>query len=133
MFLLDTNIVSELRRGGRGNAGVSDWYDGVQDADLFTSALVIGEIRKGIARLHRRQDYRQAEILEVSQDFFAGRILPVDAAVADLWGQMYAIRNVSIIDGLIAATAKVNNFTLVTRNVEDVQGLGVDLLNPFTG
>ncbi len=137
MFLLDTNVVSELRQGERGNAGVSDWYDGVPDEDLFTSALVIGEIRKGIARLRRRQDHRQAEVLEiwleVSQDFFAGRILPVDAAVADAWGQMYAIRNVSIVDGLIAATAKVNNFTLVTRNVEDVQGLGVDLLNPFTG
>jgi len=109
----------------------------VPDEDLFTSALVIGEIRKGIARLRRRQDHRQAEVLEiwleVSQDFFAGRILPVDAAVADVWGQMYAIRNVSIVDGLIAATARVNNFTLVTRNVEDVQGLGVDLLNPFTG
>ncbi len=137
MFLLDTNVVSELRQGGHGNAGVSDWYDGVPDEDLFTSALVIGEIRKGIARLRRRQDHRQAEVLEiwleVSQDFFAGRILPVDAAVADVWGQMYAIRNVSIVDGLIAATARVNNFTLVTRNVEDVQGLGVDLLNPFTG
>ena len=133
MFLLDTNVVSELRQGACGNAGVSDWYDGAPDEDLFTSALVIGEIRKGIARLRRRQDYRQAEVLEVSQDYFTGRILPVDAAVADAWGQMYAIRNVSIVDGLIAATAKVNNFTLVTRNVEDVQGLGVDLLNPFTG
>lgn len=111
MFLLDTNVVSELRQGGRGNAGVSDWYDGVPDEDLFTSALVIGEIRKGIARLRRRQDHRQAEVLEiwleVSQDFFAGRILPVDAAVADACGQMYTIRNVSIVDGLIAATAKV--------------------------
>ncbi len=137
MFLLDTNVVSELRLRERGNAGVSDWYGSVQDADLFTSALVIGEIRKGIARLRRRRDYRQAEILEVwleiSQDFFAERILPVDAIVADAWGQMFAIRNVPVVDGLIAATAKVNDFILVTRNVADVQGLGVDLLNPFTG
>ena len=124
-------------REGAATPAYLNWYDGAPDEDLFTSALVIGEIRKGIARLRRRQDYRQAEVLEiwleVSQDYFTGRILPVDAAVADAWGQMYAIRNVSIVDGLIAATAKVNNFTLVTRNVEDVQGLGVDLLNPFTG
>ena len=137
MFLLDTNIVSELRLGQRCNAGVASWYDGVQGTELFTSALVIGEIRKGIARLRRRRDYHQAEILEVwletSRDFFANRILPVDAAVADAWGQMYAVRNVPTVDGLLAATAKVHGLTLVTRNLSHVQGLGADLLNPFAG
>ena len=136
MFLLDTNVVSELRRERRRNVGVSNWYAGVQDADLFISALVIGEIRKGIARLRRRQDYRQAEILEVwleaSRNFFAGQILPIDVAVADTWGQMHAIRNVPVVDGLLAATAIVHDLTLVTRNVSHVQGLGADLLNPFT-
>ena len=137
MFLLDTNVVSELRRRERCNAGVSDWYSGVQYTDLFTSALVIGEIRKGIARLRLRRDHRQSDILEVwleiSRDFFAGRILPVDAEIADAWGEMYAIRNVPIIDGLLAATAKVHGLTLVTGNISHVQGLGADLLNPFTG
>lgn len=136
MFLLDTNVLSELRRGDHCNVGVSRWYAGVQYADLFISALVIGEIRKGIARLRRRQDYRQAEFLEVwletSRDFFADRILPVDAAVADAWGEMFAIRNVSAVDGLLAATAITHGLTLVTRNIAHVQGLGADLLNPFT-
>ncbi len=136
MFLLDTNVVSELRKGERGNAGVLDWYDGVEYPSLFTSALVIGEIRKGIARLRRRRDYRQADILEVwlelSLGFFAERVLPVDATIADAWGEMYAIRNVPIVDGLLAATAKVHGLTLVTRNLSHVEGLGADLLDPFT-
>lgn len=136
MFLLDTNVVSELRREGRRNVGVSNWYAGVQYDNLFTSVLVMGEIRKGIARLFQRQDYRQANILEVwletSRDFFADRILPIDAAIADTWGQMHAIRNVPVVDGLLAATAIVHNLTLVTRNVSHVQGLGAELLNPFT-
>ena len=136
MFLLDTNVVSELRREGRRNVGVSNWYAGVQYENLFTSVLVMGEIRKGIARLLLRQDYRQAEILEVwleaSRNFFAGRILPVDVAVAEVWGRMHAIRNVPAVDGLLAATAVVHGLILVTRNVSHVQGLGADLLNPFT-
>lgn len=136
MFLLDTNVVSELRLRERRNVGVSGWYAGVQYADLFTSALVLGEIRKGIVRLRLRQDHRQADILEVwleaSRDFFADRILPIDAEVADTWGRLYAIRNVPIVDGLLVATAIVHDLTLVTRNISQVQGLGADLLNPFT-
>lgn len=136
MFLLDTNVVSELRRGDRGNVGVSDWYAGVAGNDLFTSALVVGEIRKGVAGLRRRQDHRQAEIMEVwletSRDFFSDLVLPIDVAVAEVWGQMYTIRNVPVIDGLLAATAIVHGLTLVTRNIIHIQGLGADLLNPFT-
>ena len=136
MFLLDTNVISELRRGESSNIGVANWYAGVRDADLFTSALVMGEIRRGIARLVQRQDYRQANILEVwleaSRDFFADRVLPVDSAVADTWGRMYAIRNVPVVDGLLAATAIVHDLTLITRNIAHVQELGVALLNPFT-
>lgn len=96
----------------------------------------MGEIRRGIARLVQRQDYRQANILEVwleaSRDFFADRVLPVDAAVADTWGRMYAVRNVPVVDGLLAATAIVHDLTLITRNIAHVQELGVALLNPFT-
>lgn len=136
MFLLDTNVVSELRLAERRNMGVSDWYAGVQYSDLFTRTLVVGEIRKGIERLRQRQDYRQADVLEVwletCRDFFADRILPVDTEVADAWGRLYAIRNVPVVDGLLAATAIVHDLTLVTRNISHVQGLGADLLNPFT-
>lgn len=136
MFLLDTNVVSELRRGQRGNPGVAAWFASIAVTDLFISALVIGELRKGIAMSRRRQDYTQAENLDAWLSglvhLFDERILPVDAAVADAWGQMYAIRNVPIVDGLLAATAKVHGLTLVTRNLSQVQGLGADLLNPFT-
>ena len=136
MFLLDTNVVSESRRGRRGNPGVVAWLASVAITDLFISALVLGELRKGIAMSRRRQDYVQAENLDAWLRSlihpFSERILPVDAEIADAWGEMYAIRNVLIVDGLLAATAKVHNLTLVTRNTSQVQGLGVDLLNPFT-
>jgi len=137
VFLLDTNVVSELRRGRRGNPGVVAWLAGITVTDLFISALVLGELRKGIAMSRRRHDYAQAENLEAwlrsLMQLFSDRILPVDAEIADAWGEMYAIRNVPIVDGLLAATAKVHNLTLVTRNISHVQGLGADLLNPFTG
>lgn len=136
MFLLDTNVVSESRRGQRGNPGVVAWFASIAVTDLFISALVIGELRKGIAMSRRRQDYTQAENLDAwlrgLVHLFDERILPVDAAVADAWGQMYTVRNVPIVDGLLAATAKVHALTLVTRNLSHVQGLGADLLNPFT-
>lgn len=136
MFLLDTNVVSESRRGQRGNPGVVAWFASIAVTDLFISALVIGELRKGIAMSRRRQDYTQAENLDAwlrgLVHLFDERILPVDAAVADAWGQMYAVRNVPIVDGLLAATAKTHGLTLVTRNLSHVQGLGADLLNPFT-
>ena len=136
MFLLDTNVVSESRRGRRGNPGVVAWLAGIAVTDLFLSALVLGELRKGIAMSLRRQDYVQAENLDTWLrsliQLFGNRILPVDVAIADAWGEMYAIRNVPIVDGLLAATAKVHGLTLVTRNLSHVEGLGADLLNPFT-
>ena len=136
MFLLDTNVVSESRRGRRSNPGVAAWLDGVAVTDLFIGALTVGEIRKGIMLVTSRGDYTQAANLDSwlhgVLTTFADRILPVDAAVADRWGRMHAIRNVPVVDGLLAATAIVHGLTLVTRNITHVQGLGADLLNPFT-
>lgn len=137
MFLLDTNILSELRRGRRCNPGVADWFAAVAATDLYISVLTVGELYKGIALARQRRDYTQADNLDAWLRLlaaqFADRILPVDAAVAQAWGQLYAIRNAPVVDGLLAATAKVNSLTLVTRNIADVSGLGADLLNPFTG
>ena len=136
MFLLDTNVVSESRRGPRCNAGVAAWFASVVVTDLFISALTIGEIRKGIMLVTSRGDHTQAANLDTwlhgILTVFADHILPVDAAIADAWGQMFAIRNVPAVDGLLAATAIVHDLTLVTRNVSHLQGLGADLLNPFT-
>ena len=136
MFLLDTNIISEIRKGDRCNERVANWYAGVKEADLFLSVLVTGEIRKGIESI-RDRDLQQAEALErwlqkVLQSF-SGRILPIDAKVADTWGKMNAIRPISVIDGLLVATAKVHDMTLVTRNVVDIEGLNASVLNPFIG
>ena len=135
MYLLDTNVISEIRKGRRCDAGVARWFAETNEEALYLSVLVLGEIRRGIELARRRRDLQQADRLE---DWlrevirrFPERIWPVDSDVVDVWGRMSAARPISIIDGLLAATAKVHGLTLVTRNVLDVQGLDVDLLNPF--
>jgi hypothetical protein len=134
-YLIDTNIISELRKGDRCDPAVAAWWAKVDENELWTSALVLGEIRRGI-ELARRHDPQKAKVLESWLEEviygFGDRILDVDAQVADEWGRMNAIRPLPVIDALIAATARANSLTFVTRNVSDVQGVGVDLLNPFT-
>lgn len=134
-FLVDTHVISEVRKASRCNPNVAAWYATVADEDLYLSVLVAGEIRNGIERL-RVRDPRQASTLEnwladVCMAF-GDRVLPIDQAVAAEWGRMSAIRPVPVIDGLLAATAKVHGLTLVTRNAGDVVGLGAAVLNPFT-
>lgn len=133
-FLIDTNIISEVRKGDRCNPAVAAWWSGLAEDDLWLSSLVLGEIRKGV-ELARRRDPQRAEALEAwladVMSGFGNRVLPVDTAVAEQWGRMNAIRPAPVVDALLAATAKVNDLTLVTRNVADVAGLDVDVLNPF--
>ena len=133
-FLIDTNIISEIRKGDRCDTAVAAWWAGVAEDDLWLSALVLGEIRKGV-ELARRRDPTKAAALEAwLGDVIAGfgdRVLPVDTAVAEEWGRMNAVRPVPVIDALLAATAKTNGLTLVTRNGADVAGLDVEVLNPF--
>jgi toxin FitB len=133
-FLLDTNVASEGRKGPRMNAGVSAWYESVEDADLFLSVLVLGEIRKGVERA-RPNDPVKARTLERwlngLEQTYGDRVLPVTAAIAHQWGRLTAIRPISTVDGLLAATAQVHDLTLVTRNVSDVAHTEVKCLNPF--
>ena len=133
-FLIDTNIISEVRKGDRGDPAVAAWWNGVAEDDLWLSSLVLGEIRKGV-ELARRRDPRRAEALEAwltdVMSRFGNRVLPVDTAVAEQWGRMNAVRPLPVIDALLAATARANGLTLVTRNVADVVELDVDVLNPF--
>ena len=133
-YLIDTNIISEVRKGKRCDKHVSAWYASIADDDLFLSTLVLGEIRKGV-ELARPRDAAKAVALErwlqEVETTFDGRVLGIDNAVSDQWGRMCAIRPVPVIDGLLAATALVNGLTLATRNERDVAGLGATVLNPF--
>ena len=132
--LIDTNVISEVRKGARCDPNVAAWYDQIDDAEIYLSVLVLGEIRKGVERA-RPGDPDRARVLDkwlaTLIASFAERILPVDQAVADEWGRMSASRPVSIVDALLAATAKVHGMTLATRNVSDVADLGADVVNPF--
>lgn len=133
-YLIDTNIISEVRKGTRCDAHVAEWWRDVPEEDLWLSALVLGEIRKGV-ELARRRDPTKAAALEAWLNElisgFGDRILALDAVVAEEWGRISAIRTVPVIDALLAATAKAKGLTLVTRNTADVAGLGVEILNPF--
>jgi len=133
-YLLDTNIISEVRKGAKCNANVSTWHESLDDRSIYLSVLVLGEIRKGVERT-RPGDPDRARALErwlaTVIRSFGERILPIDQAIADEWGRMGARRPVSTVDALLAATAKVHGMTLATRNVSDVSGLGADLIDPF--
>lgn len=133
-FLLDTNVVSELRKRTP-HARVAEWHATHSQAVVFLSTLVIGEVRRGIDRL-RPRDPKQADILEGwlsgLSSSYRERLLPVTAQVAEEWGRMSATAQPPpIIDGLMVATASVHNLTLVTRNVADVARTGVPFVNPF--
>jgi predicted nucleic acid-binding protein len=133
-YLIDTNIISEVRKGARCDANVARWYESIADDSLYLSVLVLGEIRKGIEKA-RSHDGMQARALEkwlaAVSKAFGERVLAIDHAVADEWGRMGAPRPLPVIDALLAATAKVHGMTLVTRNIRNVAGLGARVLNPF--
>ncbi len=132
-YLLDTNIVSELRKRVP-DAGVSRWLRTVDGGELYLSVLVVGEIVQGVERLRRRDPAQAVGFDRWLADLrgqFGDRIVPVDVTVAVEWGRLNGSGPLPVVDGLLAATAKVHDWTLVTRNVADVDRTGVRLLNPF--
>jgi predicted nucleic acid-binding protein len=133
-YLLDTNILSELRKGPRCDPGVNEWFAGCDDEQLFTSVLCLGEIRTGIDAV-RPRDVRFAARLQLWLDYiidsFEGRILPISQAIALEWGGLAAPVSQAPVDELLAATALIHRLTLVTRNVRDIERTGVQYLNPF--
>ena len=133
-FLIDTNVVSELRKGRRANAKVRDWFDAVDDDAVYLSVLVIGELRQGVEGLRRRDPTAAAHLDRWLHELIqrhTARVLPIDAAVAERWGRLNMPDRVPAVDGLLAATALVHSMTLVTRNVRDVQRTGVRHVDPF--
>lgn len=133
-YLVDTNILSELRKGARCDGGVADWFARVDDADLHLSVLVVGEIQRGADRVRRRDAHAAAALdrwLSNLTQTFSERILPVTLPIARLWGSFGVPDPVPTVDALIAATAHHHGLTLVTRNVRNVERTGVASLNPF--
>jgi predicted nucleic acid-binding protein len=133
-YLLDTNVVSELRRNAP-HANVLAWHQKHRGAVIFISVLVVGEIRQGIERA-RPRDARQAQALERWLEgllsTYGDRVLPITVEIAEEWGRMNVPPSPPpIIDGLLAATARTHRLTLVTRNLSDFARTGVNVVNPF--
>lgn len=133
-YLFDTNILSELRKGNQANPNLMQWVRRIEKERQTVSVLSLGEIQKGIAVLERK-DPTQAKILDHwlsdMEKAYAADILPVCNRVAHEWGRLNAQRTLPVIDGLLAATARVHGLQLVTRNVGDFQNLDLVVINPF--
>lgn len=129
-------MVSEVRKGRRCNPGVAAWLAGISAEEIYLSVLTLGEIRRGIENL-RRRDQPAATGLETwlaeLVAAYSGRCLPIDQEIADAWGRFGVPSQLPVIDSLLAATALIHGLTLVTRNLKDVKRSGVDCLNPFSG
>jgi toxin FitB len=138
-FLLDTNVLSEFSRKGPPSTTVKDWLKSKPPESLYASVLTLAEILRGIELLpdsRRRTELEQWLQNELPESLNPRQVLPVTRAVGDRWAVFSARlqlkgRQLDVIDGLIAATAAEHSLALVTRNVKDFQGLGIEILNPW--
>lgn len=134
-FLIDTNVISEIRKRERADAKVIRWVNQTSVEDIGTSVLVLAEIRRGI-ELKRRSDPLQAKSLDrwfsQMRIRLADRVLPIDETIAETWALLGIPNPLPLIDSLLAATAKVHGLILVTRNITDIESTGVELLDPFS-
>ena len=134
-FLLDTNVVSEMRKGTRADLYLRRWFSDHTDAELWLSVLVVGELRRGIELIRRRDESAATALqawLESMLRDFSDRVLPVTIAISQRWALISVPDPVPVVDGLLAATAIEHGLILVTRNTSDVMRTGVEHVNPFT-
>lgn len=133
--LVDTNVISELRKGSRANPGVRDWFRSQPASSLYLSALTMGELHRGVLSVARR-DPAQGQILQTwladVRRAAAGRVLPVTEDVAVEWARLNVPDPRPVVDALLAATAVVHRLAIVTRNATDFAGVGVEVIDPFT-
>ncbi len=133
-WLLDTNVLSEIRKGPKCNVKVRKWALSTTKDRHFISVLSLGEIRKGIELLRKKAPSQcpafERWFMQI-QTNYARETLPVSEEIADRWGRLMAVRTLPVIDSLIAATALTHDLVLVTRNTDDFAGINVRLLNPF--
>ena len=135
MYLVDTNVVSEARKGKNANLGVQKFWKEADPADIYISAQTIGEIRRGVENIRHRGDVSQAALLDTWLDIvvtqYSDRVLSFDEDCAQVWGKLMSPHPQHPIDKQIAAIALIHNMTVVTRNIADFERTGVQLENPF--
>lgn len=135
MYLVDTNVISEARKGKKANPGVLRFFQTIEAEELYLSVQTIGEIRRGLENIRHRGDLPQARKLEIWLDLvvtsYADRILSFDDECAQVWGRLMSPRHEHPIDKQIAAIALIHGLTVVTRNVDDFRGTGTKTSNPF--
>lgn len=135
MYLVDTNVISDARKGTKANLGVQKFFQTTAPEDLYLSAQTIGEIRRGLENIRHRGDLPQTKKLEKWLDLvvsdYADKILTFDEECAQVWGRLMSPHPEHPIDKQIAAIALIHDLTVATRNVDDFRGTGVKIKNPF--
>jgi len=138
MYLIDTNVISEARKGRKANDGVKKFFDEVtfREQPVYLSAVTIGELRRGIENIKYRGDTKQAAILESWLNMilteYNDYVLDFNHEIAQVWGRLRVPHHENMLDKQIAATALIHDLTVVTRNIDDFKTCGVRLYNPFT-
>lgn len=133
-YLLDTNVISELRIAKKMHPSLQEWWSETDIQTVYISVLVLGEIRQGIERLRIKDPQRAGEIehwMQLITRSLGTRVLIVNQQIAEIWGRMGIKRTLPLVDSVLAATALAHDLTLVTRNTKDIQDTGVRYLNPF--
>lgn len=139
MYLIDTNVISEARKGANANPGIRAFFNTIkrERTAVFLSAVTVGELRRGVELIRHRGDERQARALERwlhrVLDGYKEYVLPLDEDAAQIWGKLRAPHPQHVLDKQIAATALLHGLAVVTRNEQDFASTGVPVFNPFEG